>query len=342
MKFNSYCLNSFLTFRYIVDKNQYWKSDIKPTYPNVSINDQIGVKNASEVYDILKSLTKIDASTGIFLSGGIDSAILASFLPKKSKAYTIRFIADGAIDESQMAALYAEKMGLDLKVIEVHWEDYKELSAELMLNKKAPLHATEVAMFKAAKIAKDDGINTLIVGNGADSTFGGMDKLMSKDWTFDEFINRYSFINPKLVLKDTVSLKSVYEAYKTKNGIDVQGFLKVVHGIGIIQTFENSIHSAACKILAPYESIFLDDTLDIERIRNGESKYILREVFKKIYPDIDIPEKIPFARPMDQWLKDWGGPKRPEFKDNLNLDQFTGDQKWLIYNLEEFLDLIEQ
>ena len=53
------------------------------------------------------------------------------------------------------------------------------------------------------------------------------------------------------------------------------------------------------------------------------------------------PEKIPFKRPMDQWLSDWGGPKREEFISGC-IDNMKGDQKWLVYCLEWFLNLMDK
>ena len=46
-------------------------------------------------------------------------------------------------------------------------------------------------------------------------------------------------------------------------------------------------------------------------------------------------------RPMDVWMKEWKGPERLEFLDNLDIGQFSGEQKWLLYCLERFLNLIE-
>ena len=66
-----------------------------------------------------------------------------------------------------------------------------------------------------------------------------------------------------------------------------------------------------------------------------------RNIFKDIYKELDVPEKIPFSRPMDRWLSDWTGPKRSEFVDDLDMTKFTGDQKWLLYCLERFLDIHE-
>jgi len=169
-----------------------------------------------------------------------------------------------------------------------------------------------------------------------------MDKLLSRDWTLEEFTRRYTFVPPEQVLRQPISLSAYYAAYdRGDRPYDVQGFLKTVHGVGIIQSFENAIHMAGCQVRAPFEGMYLDAPLDLQRIRSGESKYLLRELFTSRFPGFGVAEKIPFARPMDQWLRGWGGPARPEFKTEVKWGGFTGDQKWLLYNLEAFLELFD-
>ena len=79
--------------------------------------------------------------------------------------------------------------------------------------------------------------------------------------------------------------------------------------------------------------------LDLKRVRNGESKYHIRELFKMKYPECPVPEKIAMARAVDYWLKDWYGPKRDEFIPGC-VQGMTGEQKFLVYSLERFLNLI--
>lgn len=340
--YNLFSISSCLAFRYIAKEGIGWKTDIIPVFPKVEKTDLTGVSDADQIIDFFKKQIKGDENTGILLSSGIDSAILASFLPEGTKAYTAKFIADDAIDESLGASIFAKKVKLEHKIVDITWDDYLNSMDLLMFNKKSPLHAIEVALLKTAKIAREDGIKRLIVGNGADSAFGGMDKLLSKDWTFDEFVERYNFIEPSNVLKEYVDILEIYMPYKHGNDIDVPSFLKKVHGLGIIQAFENAFDLAGCSLHAPYESLFLDAPLDLARIRNKESKYILRNVFQKLFPDFQIPNKIPFARPMEQWLRNWDGPKRKEFLDKLDMRKFSGDQKWILFCLERFMDLFEE
>ena len=329
----------------MVDRKLSWAEGVMPAWPEISVDTQIKVRQSKEILDALRNLTEQccqEDGVGILLSGGIDSAILAALMPKGLPAYTIKFDAEGALDESETAKVYADHCGLEHHIVDVTWDDHQKHMDKLMLNKKSPLHAVEVGLFKAASIASEEGVKTLILGNGADSTFGGMDKLLSRDWTFDEFVKRYTFIEPSRVLKEPVSVIDEYEKYRRNNSIDTVSFLKTTHGIGIIQAFDNAIGSAGCKTVEPYEHLVLDTELDMERIRNGQSKYFLRDIFKQLYPGLDVPEKIPFARPMDQWLKDWKGPTREEFLDDIDIDKFAGEQKWLIYCLERFLNCFDK
>ncbi len=60
------------------------------------------------------------------------------------------------------------------------------------------------------------------------------------------------------------------------------------------------------------------------------------------YPDISAPEKIPMPRPVDMYFENWKGPIRKEFKQNLDMSKFTGNQKWQIWCLERFLNLFDK
>ncbi len=341
---NPYCLSSFLAFRYLVDPDAEWIPGVKPTYPNVAAQGQIPVATMAEIENNLRRIVaeRLTPTTGILLSGGIDSAILAAFLPRGTRAYTIKFNAARFLDESIQARVYAEYLGLRHTIVELNWTDYAAFAPVLMQYKKAPLHAIEVALHKAALAAKADGLDTLIVGNGADSTFGGMDKLLSRDWTLEEFYQRYTFVDPFRALQHPVDLRSVYQGYVGADGLlDTQRFLKTVHGIGIIQSFETAVGSTGLGLLEPFEQLRYTEPLDLARIRAGESKYLLQALFRRLYNNMIPPTKIPFARPMDIWLADWAGPQRAEFKSGVDWRDFTGDQRWLLYVLAQFLNLLD-
>lgn len=339
-----FCLSSYLVFRYVAKPEYSWTGEVLPSFPDAMAQKGIRVSNSDEVLEQLQHTVKENVdykTTAVLLSAGMDSAIIAGLMPQGTKAYTIRFEADDAIDEAPAARIVADALGLDHRVVTVTWDDYVKNIDLLMKHKKAPLHPAEVGLFVAAQVAKNDGIKVLAVGNGADSTFGGMDKLLLKDWTFDDFVTRYTFLDPKKVLQFPVSMNDIFEPYRLDNGFDVMGFLKIVHGLGIIQMFENAIHAAGCSLIAPFEELSLAVPIDFDRIRRGEPKYILKEVFEQVCPGFEIPSKIPFARPVNQWFAGWLGPSRSEFLTDIDINQFSGEQKWQMYCLERFLNLLD-
>lgn len=344
IQFDQFCLSSFLTFRYVVSIHAEWLPGVRPWWPSFESAECLAVRDAGETLAAMRLLVEQAVKrepVGLLLSGGIDSAILAALLPRGTPAYTVRFDADQTTDESRTAAKYARRCGLPHRVVTVTWADYEERADWLMRHKRAPLHPVEVGLSLAASMAAADGVKTLIVGNGADSTFGGLDRLLSRDWTLDEFVKRYTFVEPSEALCDPLPLQPAFEEYLRGQNIDVSRFLKEVHGPGIIQAFENAIRVADCKCLAPYESLVLTVPLDLARIRGGEPKYILREIFCQLYPGLPVVKKIAFARPMDSWMKNWTGPQRAEFKPGLDMACYSGEQKWLLYCLERFMNLME-
>jgi hypothetical protein len=342
--FSPRALSEYLAFRWLASRDTSWIGAYRPDRSSLVPDVQVPVATSEAIEDALRSrLSGVNPkTTGLLLSGGIDSAILARLVPSGLRAYTIRFDVPGAIDESAMAARFTRAAGLDHRIVTVTWGDYEAAVDLLMIAKRAPLHAVEVGLYKAALAAAADGIETLIVGNGADSTFGGLDRLLSRDWTLESFAARYTFVHPGAALRDPQDVADVFTPWARAERFDTAGFLKVIHGEGVTQAFLNAIGSGGCQMRAPYEDLVLDGELDLARIRGGESKYLLRDVFRRLYPGLELPTKIGFARPMDRWLAAWNGPTRAEFRKDLDVSRLSGEQRWLVWALDRFLALLER
>lgn len=336
---SNFCMNSYLMYRAIVDENCRFSDRITPWfYHNDVERSPISSSNELEVH-LQKEITEIlsDGPVALMLSSGIDSAILASFLPEGTQTYTLHCIADNSVNEIEAAKHYAEINNLKHKVIDIFWNDYEEYTLPLMKQKGCPIHSIEVQVYKAALQAKKDGIKTLIFGETADIIYGGHSKLLARDWTLDEFTNRFSFVDVKKVLRHPNVIQApILPHVKEDGNVDVFGFLNAFEYNVSLGFYNNACRLADVSFFSPYASSILGAPLDIQKIRNGESKYIIRELFKKIYPDIAVPEKTPLPRPMSEWLKDWTGPLHNNlFADYLS--EMTGDQKWYIFALNKFL-----
>lgn len=341
----NYCMSSFLAFRYIVDQNKTFKEGLNhDNYIPVPNNDLIACGTAKDIdYQIQSMLERQDLSNAaILLSGGMDSAILASYMPRGTKAYTARCVAEGAVDETERAKRYCDYYGLEHVIVDISWEDYLENIDKLMLNDGCPVFANEPQVYKLTKVIKDSGAELIILGDNADMAFGGMDGMLSKDWDYEEWKNRYTFVAPEKVLQEPVDMDIVYQNYKIgENGVDFLRFIEEIFGSSSSGAYINSFKLAEMKYFDPYAYLKMKDPLDLKRVRAGESKYLLRELFRMKYPELPVPEKIAMPRAMNQWMADWTGPIRIEFLPHCT-DGMTGEQKFLVYSLERFLNLIEE
>ena len=203
-----YCMSSFLMLRTINDHNHTFTDEIIPRFFEEN-NDRNPVRDSFELEEILKSEVEKACANGkaaLALSGGIDSAILAKFMPRGSVAYIFKCVVPGieVVDESPAAARYANECGLEHRIVEIYWEDMEKIAPELMIHKGTPIHSIEVQICKAARKAKEDGFDTLIFGESSDVNFGGQDGLLSRDWTVPEYIERYSYILPYKAVKESV------------------------------------------------------------------------------------------------------------------------------------------
>ncbi len=341
-----YCASSFLAFRYIVEDNKDFFDGMEHRkYKQKSDFEKVFVDTAEEIDNALqKTFDKCkNQRLGLLLSGGMDSAILASYM-RGADAYTFRF-QNGTYQSEELnrAKFFAEFYGLNLHYVDVDFESVMSCLPVVMKSKGAPVHSIEPQIYLAAKQAERDGITMMVIGDGSDYVFGGMDKLLSKDWNFDEFVQRYMYINPKQVLKNPVDVQFHFEKYRKENNkID---FLQLMQEMTIDESYasyENPFHCANMKYVDPYENLKMKSNWDLQKIRNGKSKYLIRELFEKKYPNVPVPEKNPMPRPVDVYFEKWEGPQRDEFLKNLNMDNFSGNQKWLMYCLECFLNEYEK
>jgi len=305
------------------------------------------VTNSEELLESLKAQVNAVVSrsnAALALSGGIDSAILAKLMPKGSKAYTFKCVVPGidVVDESPRAAEYAEECGLDHEIVEVSWEDMCEYAPALMLHKGAPIHSIEVQIYKASLRALEDGFNAFVFGESADSNFGGLSNLLSRDWTFGQYVDRYTNVMPYFVLGSRARLElTPFTKHCDDEGyVDAHEHIRDDFFCESMGSYDNATALAGIEFVAPYAHTWMDCPMDWERVRAGENKYLVRDVFEKLYPGWTVPAKRPMPRPVEQWLQ-YYVPTRSVFVPHCT-DGMTGDQKWLVWSLEAFLNLLDE
>ena len=340
-----YCMSSYLAFRYIEkDDMDFYPgmhhSNIKP----IPDERRILVHTSEEIgKEIKEQINQFEGKKkGILLSGGMDSAIIASYLPG-AEAYTFRFLGGNyQSEELTRAEYYAKYYGLNLHYVDISWDTVVKHLEPVMKAKAAPVHSIEPQILQAALQARADGVEIVFVGESSDLVFGGMDGLLAKDWNFEEFMNRYIFTKPEDVLVDSESMQYVFERYRIdENKIDFLRFMDDIFSIESSSSYLNAFSVAGMPYYDPYAKLKMADELDLYRIRHGEPKYLIRGLMAMRYPEIPVPNKVPMPRPVDEYFKNWEGPSRSEFRKDMDLTKFTGNQKWQMYCLETFLNMNE-
>ncbi len=343
-----FCLSSFMSFRYI------WKDGVDfcegfqhKNFRPVDPRQRIGVRTSEDIEREIQlqfdDLYRKYDNIGILLSGGMDSASLAAYLKPGSHAYT--FVSDSGVfdDDTKRAKQYASKWKLNHHFVDITFDDFKEYAPVVMRHKFAPVSSIEVQIYKAAMLAKSHGVQLMIVGESADLIFGGMDKLISPQWTFDGFAKRYTFLDPQLVLTHPVDQSELFEHYRTGvDTIDHMRFMDEVFSIESSSSYMNAFGAAWMPYYDPYAKLVMSEPLDMERVRAGEPKYLVRGFYAIQYPEFEIPFKLPMPRPVDTVFADWGGPRRPEFRKDIPMKSLTGNQKWQLWCAELFLNMIDK
>lgn len=339
-----FCMSSWLMFRTVVDNSRCFVDGIKDFHV-LPPEERVSVRNSFELESALRKemdSATVGGRTALALSGGIDSAILAKMMPRGSVAYTFKCIVPGmdVVDESEQAARYAEECGLEHRIVEVYWEDMMQMAPILMRHKGSPCHSIEIQIYKASLKALEDGFEEIVFGESADIVYGGMSGLMSKDWTFGDIVDRYSYVLPYKVLTHPIMITYPYERWTQNGYTDVHAFLNKTMYEEAINSYEDACATAGIRLHMPYSKTVLGVPIDYDRIRRGENKYLVREIFERLYPGWEMPVKTPMPRPLNEWFKGWNGPHREEFWPHCT-DTMTGDQKWYVFALEQFLNMID-
>jgi asparagine synthase (glutamine-hydrolysing) len=143
---------------------------------------------------------------GAFLSGGTDSSTVTGVLSElrggSVPAYSIGFDAAG-FDEIGYARLAARRFGVDHRVYYVTPEDVAAATPLLAAGFDEPFgNASVLPAYCCARRAHEDGVDTLLAGDGGDELFGGnaryaKQKVFQAYWFLPDALRR-GFLEPLL------------------------------------------------------------------------------------------------------------------------------------------------
>lgn len=156
-----------------VYKRRYWRfspGSAPSREPSLTAFDAV-------FHEAVRRQSVCDVDFGLFLSGGIDSSLVAAVArrlhPERTlRAYTLRF-AEPSYDEGAAAARVAEELGLKNETVWVRAESFPEKIRELVRMVGEPLAdpAWVPTALLAERAARD--VKMVLVGEGGDEVFGG-------------------------------------------------------------------------------------------------------------------------------------------------------------------------
>jgi len=116
-----------------------------------------------------------DAPLGAFLSGGIDSGVVAALaremLPRRAHTFCVGF-ASGALDESEAAARAARRLGTDHRAIPVTRDEALATLPGFLAALDQPSF-DGLNTYIVARAARQAGVKVALSGLGGDELFGG-------------------------------------------------------------------------------------------------------------------------------------------------------------------------
>jgi asparagine synthase (glutamine-hydrolysing) len=152
--------------------------DGERAFPGSLEDAVVAVREALDAATGLRML-RADVPVGSYLSGGLDSSLVAA-LGQRAKGsristFSLRF-ADAEYDETEFQRLMAAHIGSDHREVVVSRADIARVFPEVIEHTERPILRTAPApLFLLSKLVRDAGIKVVLTGEGADEMFAGYD-----------------------------------------------------------------------------------------------------------------------------------------------------------------------
>jgi len=144
-----------------------------------SLDDAVdAVRAALEKATSLRML-RADVPVGSYLSGGLDSSIVAALglraKGERFNTFSLRF-EEAEYDETEFQRLMVQRLGSDHHEVVVSNGDIARIFPDVIFHAERPILRTAPApLFLLSKLVRDHGIKVVLTGEGADEMFAGYD-----------------------------------------------------------------------------------------------------------------------------------------------------------------------
>jgi asparagine synthase (glutamine-hydrolysing) len=191
------------TINLAVEDRQYWDINLQDKVENISYTDaQRNIHNL--LFESVEQRMIADVPLGVFLSGGVDSTIIAAIMAnisdKKVKTFSVGY-KNKRYDESARARQVAAHIGSEHHEYTLDYKDIFDIADKIILNYDEPYADSSClpTWFISSKTAQH--VKVALTGDGGDEVFGGYNKYMLPHYR--RRLNRYipGFIKPLLAKK---------------------------------------------------------------------------------------------------------------------------------------------
>ena len=164
--------------RGVITTDRYWKID----YRGANDGGQFS-ESRDELRNLVRQAVRDAASTsevGAFLSGGVDSStitgVMSEVFEDTTRAYSIGFDVEN-YDELAYARLAAKHFGVEHREYMVTPDDIVSAVPEIARTFAEPFgNSSAIPTYFCARMAREDGIELLLGGDGGDELFGGNER----------------------------------------------------------------------------------------------------------------------------------------------------------------------
>ena len=176
-----------------VQLHSWWQPDFsrRADCPNTSVHGGRGSvarprsdgQYLDELRRLLTDATRLrllaDVPVGAYLSGGLDSSIIAAltrgFVGKQLDTFSIAF-TDAVYDERDHQQRMARHLGTAHQVVEASHGDIGDVFPDVVWHCESPLlRSAPAPMFLLSRLVRKSGYKVVLTGEGADEFFAGYD-----------------------------------------------------------------------------------------------------------------------------------------------------------------------
>ena len=158
-----------------VNIRKYW--DLRYEHDRSITMEQAQKRIGELVDDSISVHLRSDVPVGSYLSGGVDSSLVATMAVERSSennlAFHGKFTSHSGYDESHYAEIVARQAGLNLKQIDITSTDFENHISDVVYHLDHPVAGPGAfPQYMVSKLAREH-VKVVLGGQGGDEIFGG-------------------------------------------------------------------------------------------------------------------------------------------------------------------------